>query len=160
MHGLPHTGATAPDGVSPRHYGWFRGDTPHVLAANVIWVLVIFGWTMGMMYPFFFLLKKFGMLRITREEELVSCPKLNDCLRMHAIPSLITLRQSPSVLKSCFRITLLLLFRQSWITSSSKSKGDYKSSSDAECEQVFCNSGGSRCIQARWSRLPWHGGCL
>ena len=67
------TGATAPDG-GPRHYGWFRGDTPHVLGANVIWVLVIFGWTMGMMYPFFLILKKLGMLRISREEELVCCP--------------------------------------------------------------------------------------
>ena len=64
-------GATAPDGVSPRHYGWFRGDTPHTFAANVIWVLVIFGWTMGMMWPFFFALKKLNMLRISREEELV-----------------------------------------------------------------------------------------
>lgn len=63
-------GATAPDGVSPRHYGWFRGDTPHVLGANVVWVLVLFGWTMGMMYPFFFILNKFNLLRISREEEL------------------------------------------------------------------------------------------
>ena len=59
--------------MSPRHYGWFRGDTPHVLGANVIWVLVVFGWTMGMMYPFFLLLRKFNLLRITREEELVRC---------------------------------------------------------------------------------------
>lgn len=63
-------GDTNPDGVSPRHYGWFRGDTPNVLGANVIWVLVVFGWTMGMMYPFFFLLRKLNLLRITREEEL------------------------------------------------------------------------------------------
>lgn len=65
------TGSTAPDGVSPRHYGWFRGDTPHVLGANVVWCCVLFGWTMGMMYPFFWILKKFDMLRISREEELV-----------------------------------------------------------------------------------------
>ena len=56
----------------PRHYGWFRGDTPHTFAANVIWVCVIFGWTMGMMYPFFWVLNKFGKLRISREEEMVS----------------------------------------------------------------------------------------
>lgn len=68
---VTHTGSTAPDGVSPRHYGWFRGDTPHVLGANVVWCCVLFGWTMGMMYPFFWILKKFDLLRISREEELV-----------------------------------------------------------------------------------------
>ena len=78
-------GDTAPDGVSPRHYGWFRGDTPHVLGANVIWVLVVFGWTMGMMYPFFLLLRKLGLLRITREEELVCCQLYLD---LHHLPLL------------------------------------------------------------------------
>lgn len=68
------TGATNSWDGGPRHYGWFRGDTPHTFAANVIWVCVIFGWTMGMMYPFFWVLNKFGKLRISREEEMVSQP--------------------------------------------------------------------------------------
>ena len=42
---------------------------------------------MGMMYPFFFLLKKLGLLRITREEELVSCQLLSVCLCVHPMPS-------------------------------------------------------------------------
>ena len=36
-------GAFNPDGVTPRHYGWWRGDSPHIFAANTIWVLIIFG---------------------------------------------------------------------------------------------------------------------
>lgn len=63
-------GATNSWDNGPRHYGWFRGDTPHTFAANVIWCCVICGWTMGMMYPFFWTLNKFGKLRISREEEL------------------------------------------------------------------------------------------
>ena len=41
--------------------------------ANTIWVLTIFGWTACMMVPFFYLLKLMGMLRVTPEEEMVSC---------------------------------------------------------------------------------------
>lgn len=67
-----HAGATNPDGVTPRHYGWWMGDSPHILGANTIWILLIFAWTMGMMLPFFWTLKKFGMLRISPEEEMVS----------------------------------------------------------------------------------------
>ena len=69
----------------PRHYGWFRGDTPHTFAANVIWVCVIFGWTMGMMYPFFWVLNKFGKLRISREEEMVSY--FTACVSEHRHPA-------------------------------------------------------------------------
>ncbi len=47
------------------------GDYPNVLGANVIWVLVIFGWTFAMMVPFFYVLKLCGLLRISPEEEEV-----------------------------------------------------------------------------------------
>ncbi len=47
------------------------GDYPNVLGANVIWVLVIFGWTFAMMVPFFYVLKLCGLLRINAEEEEV-----------------------------------------------------------------------------------------
>lgn len=52
------------------------GDYPNVLAANVVWILVIFGWTFAMMVPFFYVLKLCGLLRITHEEEEV-CPVLS-----------------------------------------------------------------------------------
>ena len=42
-----------------------------MLGANVIWCLVIFGWTFAMMVPFFYLLKLCGLLRISPEEEEV-----------------------------------------------------------------------------------------
>jgi hypothetical protein len=60
----------APDG-SYRYYGAFFGSVPRVLAANCVWLLVIFGWTFGMMAPFFYILKLCGLLRITPEEEEV-----------------------------------------------------------------------------------------
>lgn len=47
------------------------GDYPVALGANVVWVLVIAGWTLGMMIPFFYLLKICGLLRITPHEEEV-----------------------------------------------------------------------------------------
>ena len=65
----PHAGA-APDG-GQRHWGWWQGDYPNVLGANVVWCLVIFGWTFAMMVPFFYLLKLCGLLRISPEEEEV-----------------------------------------------------------------------------------------
>ena len=67
-----HAGATNPDGVTPRHYGWWMGDDATILGANTVWILVIFGWTMGMMLPFFYGLKLCGWLRVSAEEELVS----------------------------------------------------------------------------------------
>lgn len=42
-------GATNPDGVSERAYGWWRGDGPTLLWANIVWVLVIIGWTAAWM---------------------------------------------------------------------------------------------------------------
>ena len=54
-----------------RHWGWWQGDYPNVLGANVVWCLVIFGWTFAMMAPFFYLLKLCGLLRISPEEEEV-----------------------------------------------------------------------------------------
>nr|AEJ07736.1 ammonium transporter 1.2 [Asterochloris sp. Armaleo 7/29/2003] len=63
-------GATNPDGVTPRHYGWWMGDDATILGANTVWILVIFGWTMGMMLPFFYGLKLCGWLRVSAEEEL------------------------------------------------------------------------------------------
>lgn len=69
-----HAGATNPDGVTPRHYGWWMGDDATILGANTVWILVIFGWTMGMMLPFFYGLKLCGWLRVSAEEELVRGP--------------------------------------------------------------------------------------
>lgn len=52
------------------------GDYPHVLGANVVWILVIFGWTFAMMAPFFYILKRCGLLRISPKEEEASTPPL------------------------------------------------------------------------------------
>ena len=37
-------GPTNPDGVSPKAYGWWLGGGPTIVWANLVWVLVIFGW--------------------------------------------------------------------------------------------------------------------
>ena len=50
-----------------------QGDDATVLGANTIWILVIAGWTGGMMFPFFYLLKALKLLRVSEKEELV-CP--------------------------------------------------------------------------------------
>ena len=42
-----------------------------MLGANVVWCLVIFGWTFAMMAPFFYVLKLCGFLRISADEEEV-----------------------------------------------------------------------------------------
>ncbi|KAK9917402.1 hypothetical protein WJX75_003971 [Coccomyxa subellipsoidea] len=57
-----------PDG-GQRHWGCFLGDNGTVLAANLVWILIIFGWTMGMMVPFFYVLKLCGLLRLSPQEE-------------------------------------------------------------------------------------------
>ena len=56
-----------------RHWGWWMGDYPNVLGANVVWIIVIFAWTFAMMVPFFYALKLCGLLRISPEEEEVCC---------------------------------------------------------------------------------------
>lgn len=38
-------GAFNPDGVSERAYGWWRGDGPTLVWANLIWCFVIGAWT-------------------------------------------------------------------------------------------------------------------
>ncbi|CAL8463541.1 g3075 [Coccomyxa elongata] len=58
----------APDG-SQRHWGCFLGGSGNVLAANLVWILVIFGWTFGLMVPFFYILKLCGLLRLSPKEE-------------------------------------------------------------------------------------------
>ena len=37
-------GPTNPDGINPKAYGWFLGGGPTIVWANLVWVLVIFGW--------------------------------------------------------------------------------------------------------------------
>lgn len=64
----------APDG-SQRHWGCFLGGSGNVLAANLVWILVIFGWTFGLMVPFFYILKLCGLLRLSaKEEEVCASP--------------------------------------------------------------------------------------
>uniref|UniRef100_A0A1D1Z8S5 Ammonium transporter n=1 Tax=Anthurium amnicola TaxID=1678845 RepID=A0A1D1Z8S5_9ARAE len=53
-----------------RPYGLFMGGGGRLLAAQVIQVLVIVGWVSATMGPVFLLLHKFGLLRISAEDEM------------------------------------------------------------------------------------------
>lgn len=48
----------------------FLGSSGKIVGANIVWILVIFGWTTAMMLPFFWGLRLTGMLRVSPEEEM------------------------------------------------------------------------------------------
>jgi Amt family ammonium transporter len=52
-----------------RPYGLFMGGGGNLLAAHVVYILVIAAWTMGIMYPFFLILYKSGIMRVPPEVE-------------------------------------------------------------------------------------------
>ena len=58
-----------PDG-SQRPYGFIMGGNGSLLAAHIIFILAIFGWVLGVMTPFFFLIKKVGLFRVPEEWEV------------------------------------------------------------------------------------------
>uniref|UniRef100_A0A7S0ZDQ0 Ammonium transporter n=1 Tax=Timspurckia oligopyrenoides TaxID=708627 RepID=A0A7S0ZDQ0_9RHOD len=51
--------------------GAFFGGGGDLLLANFVTILAVIGWTVGLIGPFFFILKVAGVLRISPEEELV-----------------------------------------------------------------------------------------
>jgi Amt family ammonium transporter len=51
--------------------GVFYGGGGKLLAAQLIGIMTIAAWTMGMLGAFFGTFKKFGLLRVEEEEELV-----------------------------------------------------------------------------------------
>ena len=57
------------DGVGQRPYGLFMGGGGQLLGAHLVYILSIFAWTTGLMQPFFYLLKKFGILRVPPDAE-------------------------------------------------------------------------------------------
>ncbi|KAE8712397.1 Ammonium transporter 1 member 1 [Hibiscus syriacus] len=54
----------------PTHYGLFMGGGGRLLAAQVIQILVIVGWVSATMGTLFYLLHKFGLLRISADDEM------------------------------------------------------------------------------------------
>lgn len=53
-----------------RPYGFVMGGDGTLLAAHLVYILVIAGWTMAIMVPFFILLKKMGIMRVPPEVEV------------------------------------------------------------------------------------------
>ncbi|KAG7669972.1 hypothetical protein KSW81_008112 [Nannochloris sp. 'desiccata'] len=52
-----------------RNYGFILGGGGSLLAAHLVYILAIVGWSMGLMTPFFFILKKLGQFRVAPEVE-------------------------------------------------------------------------------------------
>ena len=60
----------SPTNGSQRPYGLFMGGGGNVLAAHIIYILVIAAWTLGIMFPFFYMLRLLGILRVPPEAEV------------------------------------------------------------------------------------------
>lgn len=54
-----------------RPYGLFMGGGGRLLAAHCIYIIVIAAWTLAIMIPFFFILKKTGIFRVPADAEMV-----------------------------------------------------------------------------------------
>lgn len=52
-------------------YGLFYGGGGNLLACQVVGILAIAGWTLGLLGPFFFAMNKFGLLRCSAEVEQI-----------------------------------------------------------------------------------------
>ena len=64
-------------GQPGRPYGLLLGGGTSLLAAQVVQILVIIGWVSVTMAPLFLVLRKFGLLRISEEDEMTGM----DCTR-------------------------------------------------------------------------------
>lgn len=64
-----------PNGDSARPYGLFMGGGGRLLAAHVIQILVTIGWVTLTMFPVFYTLHKFNLLRVSAEEEMAGMDK-------------------------------------------------------------------------------------
>lgn len=52
-----------------RSFGFVRGDNGSLLASAITGIIVILGWVLGHMIPFFYILKRLGFLRVAPELE-------------------------------------------------------------------------------------------
>lgn len=52
-----------------RHYGFILGGGGRLVAAHAVYILCIMAWSMGIMTPFFIILKKVGLFRVAPEIE-------------------------------------------------------------------------------------------
>ena len=71
MWGLIATGAFATENLvgSGNNYGFIMGGNGNLLACQIVIILAILAWTMGIMTPFFMILKKLNLFRVPPEVE-------------------------------------------------------------------------------------------
>ncbi|GAB4822138.1 hypothetical protein N2152v2_009184 [Parachlorella kessleri] len=58
-----------PDSDGGRPYGFIMGGDGKVLASSVVYIIVIAAWVLGIMTPFFFIIKRIGLMRVAPEVE-------------------------------------------------------------------------------------------
>ncbi|KAL6779753.1 AMT1A [Auxenochlorella protothecoides x Auxenochlorella symbiontica] len=61
---------THPVTDGPRNYGFIMGGNGAVLGAHLLFILAVTGWTLGLMTPFFMLIKRVGLFRVPPEWEV------------------------------------------------------------------------------------------
>ncbi|GFR40283.1 hypothetical protein Agub_g442, partial [Astrephomene gubernaculifera] len=66
-------------------YGLFYGGGGKLIACQVIGVLAIGAWTLGLMFPFFWIFKRFNLLRVPADEELSGLDISRHCSRAYYI---------------------------------------------------------------------------
>ena len=71
MWGLIATGAFATESLvaTGNNYGFIMGGNGNLLACQIVIILAILAWTMGIMVPFFMILKKLNLFRVPPEVE-------------------------------------------------------------------------------------------
>lgn len=67
----PYTvvGADGVEVPDQRPYGFIMGGDGSLLAAHIVYIIMIMAWVLGIMGPFFFILKKIGLFRVSPEVE-------------------------------------------------------------------------------------------
>jgi Amt family ammonium transporter len=71
MWGLIATGAFATESLvaTGNNYGFIMGGNGNLLACQIVIILAILAWTLGIMVPFFMILKKLNLFRVPPEVE-------------------------------------------------------------------------------------------
>ncbi|PRW45098.1 ammonium transporter [Chlorella sorokiniana] len=60
---------STPEQPVQRAYGFIMGGNGNLLAAHIVYILVIMAWVAGLMTPFFLVLNKLGLMRVSADVE-------------------------------------------------------------------------------------------
>ncbi|GIL87251.1 hypothetical protein Vretifemale_15345, partial [Volvox reticuliferus] len=92
-------------------YGLFYGGGGRLLACQVIGVLTVAGWTLGFMFPFFWILKRFKLLRVPPEDELQGLDISSHCSRAYYMDQVQDPSRMPQLVTWCNGATDSIAYR-------------------------------------------------